>query len=362
MKLKETELRPQSPSTLKPRNLYLDSLRGLAVYLVILGHAMSNFTMSYYQGGFFWLDPWHIAIYSFHMPLFALISGYLFVKALDERNPWSFASRKLPNLLVPWIIWGGITWCVKAIQADTGLFELKLALKHIIGYYWFITTISIVMLLVWAVYRYLRYPWVVFLALLLALQLLPASKIPMYDFLRIKETAFLLPFFVFGLECNKHQEKCLFLFERYRYVFLSGSILAFAILFSIYDKDTYIYTSGVSLFDSSLGVLGQVSVNLSRWAIGALGSFLVAYLVYLLRSTTIIRMLAHLGPMSLGVYLLQEVLLTYGVRAYSLGQYIAYPSVSIFVISIVVTLLCWGIIRLSSRFLPKEWKLYIFGR
>lgn len=210
MKLKETELRPQSPSTLKPRNLYLDSLRGLAVYLVILGHAMSNFTMSYYQGGFFWLDPWHIAIYSFHMPLFALISGYLFVKALDERNPWSFASRKLPNLLVPWIIWGGITWCVKAIQADTGLFELKLALKHIIGYYWFITTISIVMLLVWAVYRYLRYPWVVFLALLLALQLLPASKIPMYDFLRIKETAFLLPFFVFGLECNKHQEKCLF--------------------------------------------------------------------------------------------------------------------------------------------------------
>lgn len=318
--------------------------------------------MKQYVEGLFWLDPWHIAIYSFHMPLFALISGYFFAKALDERRFWPFVSSKLPNLLVPWVIWGIITWGIKATQLGLDLFNLKSAVGHVIKYYWFIPTISLVMLLVWSVYRYLRYPWIVFLGLLLVLQLLPASKVPMYGILRIRELAFLLPFFVIGLEFKRHQERCLSLFMRYRSVSLIGSILLFAVLYLMYDKDTYIYTSGISLFDSSRGVLGQVSVNLSRWVIGALGSFLLAYVVYLLRHTMLMRTVAQLGTISLGVYLLQEVLLAYGVRVYSLGAYIPYPYLSMFVISIVVSVLCWGIIRLGGSLLPKSWRTYIFGR
>lgn len=366
MQSKEIQLNAPTPtqrtSPSKPRNLYLDSLRGLAVYLVILGHSMANYTMAQYQEGLFWLDPWHIAIYSFHMPLFALISGYFFVKALAERSPKAFVLGKLPSLLAPWVLWGAVTWCIKAWQGGFSMLQAKAALVHILGIYWFIPAIAAVMLLTWAIYRYFSRPWLVCLLLLLVLQLLPASKVPMYDFLRIKQTTFLFPFFVLALEFRRHQDFCMSLFERYRYASLLLALGAYGLLLWAYDKDTYMYFSGVSLLDSSLGLWGQAYVNLSRWVIGVLGSFLVAYVVYLLRNTMLMRIVAQLGTMSLGVYLLQEVLLAYGVRVYSLGAYIPYPYLSMFVISILVSVLCWGIIRLGGSLLPRSWRTYIFGR
>ena len=49
----------------KQRSLYWDTLKGLLIILVVLGHcgtALSNGLIS--------------AIYAFHMPLFILVSGY----------------------------------------------------------------------------------------------------------------------------------------------------------------------------------------------------------------------------------------------------------------------------------------------
>ena len=45
---------------------YIDNYRGLGIILVILGHALSGRNLIYKQ------------IYSFHMPAFYFISGYLF--------------------------------------------------------------------------------------------------------------------------------------------------------------------------------------------------------------------------------------------------------------------------------------------
>lgn len=44
---------------------YLDIAKGIAIFLVVMGHAVLAFDTPY----------WRLAIYAFHMPLFFLVSG-----------------------------------------------------------------------------------------------------------------------------------------------------------------------------------------------------------------------------------------------------------------------------------------------
>lgn len=56
-------------ATNKSRITYIDQLRGFAILLVVMGHALEH--NGYHQSPLFNL------IYSFHMPLFFCISGFV---------------------------------------------------------------------------------------------------------------------------------------------------------------------------------------------------------------------------------------------------------------------------------------------
>ncbi|GAA0787502.1 acyltransferase family protein [Hathewaya limosa] len=70
---------------------WIDSLRGIAILLVILGHCTPYIGHK--------AHIWHI-IYSFHIPLFFIISGYLF----KEKNFLDLILKDLKRLLLPYII------------------------------------------------------------------------------------------------------------------------------------------------------------------------------------------------------------------------------------------------------------------
>lgn len=59
---------------MQKRLFYLDAMKGILIILVILGHSIQD-TISDYQNNFLFRF-----IYSFHMPLFFAISGYLTFK------------------------------------------------------------------------------------------------------------------------------------------------------------------------------------------------------------------------------------------------------------------------------------------
>lgn len=65
---------------MKQRNQYLDILRGIAIILMVFGHCFQygNGTELIKTGDFFNYRVFQI-IYSFHLPLFMLLSGYLFL-------------------------------------------------------------------------------------------------------------------------------------------------------------------------------------------------------------------------------------------------------------------------------------------
>lgn len=62
------------------RDYSFDYLKGILIFLVVLGHCPAFLLTP--QGAEFdrWSDPMFVFIYSFHMPLFMLTTGFFFSK------------------------------------------------------------------------------------------------------------------------------------------------------------------------------------------------------------------------------------------------------------------------------------------
>lgn len=81
-----------------PRYTWLDSLKGLGIVLVVLGHAST-------------IGVLNTSLYAFHMPLFFIISGLLF----KERPLGETVARKARRLLVPYLVFALLTFAYWAL-------------------------------------------------------------------------------------------------------------------------------------------------------------------------------------------------------------------------------------------------------
>lgn len=64
------------------RSVLIDTIKGVAILLVVWGH----FIQFIYVGSDSYFDNIIFkVIYSFHMPLFAIISGYLYCNSVEKR-------------------------------------------------------------------------------------------------------------------------------------------------------------------------------------------------------------------------------------------------------------------------------------
>ena len=81
----------------------LNFVKGIAAFLVLWGHIVQYGITDYS----FFDDPMYILIYSFHMPVFIVISGYLFYKSYHRNAFGALLKKKLTGILYPGVIWGG---------------------------------------------------------------------------------------------------------------------------------------------------------------------------------------------------------------------------------------------------------------
>lgn len=85
---------------LPKRNEYLDIVKGIAMILVFLGHAIQQAdAINCYDNIIF------DVIYSFHMPLFMLVSGYLFWNSYvkNKNSIDTLVLKRTRSLLLPLI-------------------------------------------------------------------------------------------------------------------------------------------------------------------------------------------------------------------------------------------------------------------
>ena len=78
---------------------YLDMAKGLGMILVLIGHLQGDsiFTFSPY------IQPLCVYIFSFHMPMFFIISGILLAVKQDEKKPVKdIAKRRFKGIMIPY--------------------------------------------------------------------------------------------------------------------------------------------------------------------------------------------------------------------------------------------------------------------
>ncbi len=128
---------------MKDRKEWIDYAKGIGIVLVVYGHLLSS---GYHDG----LDiPGHFyelsrnIIYSFHMPLFFLLSGLLVEESLQKRGPREYVIDKLKRIAYPYFLWSAVQIIIEAIfsdhtQSGTTLSNLFTILYLPWGQFWFI--------------------------------------------------------------------------------------------------------------------------------------------------------------------------------------------------------------------------------
>ncbi|WP_282039773.1 acyltransferase family protein [Saccharicrinis aurantiacus] len=93
----------------------LDIAKGLGIILVVYGHVARGINSSGIEFKLF--EKFDNAIYAFHMPLFFLISGFLFQKSISKPKKRIFLS-KLDTILYPYLIWSFLQICIQYILSN----------------------------------------------------------------------------------------------------------------------------------------------------------------------------------------------------------------------------------------------------
>lgn len=82
---------------------WIDVVKGILILTVIIGHAIQE--QFKVRGLYFEDNIWRNIIYSFHMPAFMAMSGYLAYRPKPTELRMSIISKKFYQLMVPFFIW-----------------------------------------------------------------------------------------------------------------------------------------------------------------------------------------------------------------------------------------------------------------
>ncbi len=204
------------------RLYWIDSAKAIGMLLVILGHMYSG-------SRFHWL------IFSFHMPLFFAISGFLYKHVGIKKE----ISKILFSLFIPYLLYSVLLMTIYFAMHGV---NTELVINHVIGNHngnvgiWVpICPLWFIMALIWMrlIATILCNKILLFLGGAIILYMLLNSIMPeTLDILKIKSTLLCFPFFVMGQMVNKYHviekffsEKNVLYREIYLIVFLSLGVI-----------------------------------------------------------------------------------------------------------------------------------------
>ena len=121
---------------------WLDAAKGIAIILVAAGHVTSNYVTGEPEAVSPAFHTLHWFIYSFHMPLFLVISGFLFKSSL-KKDAKKTAVSKLIAYGVPYLAFSFLYWAVKAAagalaHSGAGIKDILLIPLFPLSFMWYL--------------------------------------------------------------------------------------------------------------------------------------------------------------------------------------------------------------------------------
>lgn len=203
----------------RKRNDLMPMMSIVGIVLVVLGH-------SGYAGSNIGMDcpclcKW---IYSFHMPLFFFISGFLFSltnESFVKMDKGNLLMKKVKRLLVPYFTIGLVLWCVKfAFSSFASVerhFSLAAFLKMFVapntegstmGYLWYLITLFMVfaIMVVLSLMRVdlKKCTWCLAVGIVSWVLLRYTKNV---EWLNVGQVCWYMPFFIIGILYKKYETK-----------------------------------------------------------------------------------------------------------------------------------------------------------
>ncbi|MGA9187382.1 MAG: acyltransferase family protein [Methanosarcina sp.] len=291
------------------RDPFLDIIKGITIFLVVFGHCIQygSGTEFLSNGSFFYNVIFKI-IYSFHMPLFMLVSGYLFYYSIKKHSIKELLFSRITLLIVPIFAWNGLYYIAHwlfNINNITISTEMISYLKSSFTVIWFLWAIFYCSMAVIIVNKFFKDNIIIYILGFVATFIIP-------DSLGLNLYKFMYPYFVTAYLYNKNQNvinnKLLLVKDEIK---LIATAFIYIVLMLFYDYNSYIYTSGYTILGKS--TITHIEIDLYRMVIGFFGSILVFCIVrYLMKKEFITNgiLLSKLGISSLGIYIISGYIIT----------------------------------------------------
>lgn len=290
----------------RQRNVYLDLVKGTAICLVVLGHCIQfGSGAKYLETGAFFENTIFRVIYSFHMPVFMMISGYLFSYSIRKYSFVELIKTRIMHLLVPIFLWGTIDYVVKNMKEMMN-FSMSGWIHNILYSLWFLWAIWYCSIVIIVVNKWLNDSALIYLFGWILTFVIP-------DTYNLHLYKYMYPFFIVSYLAGK---KCCAIKQTLTLRTISKItviiFLVWLLLLRFFHYETYIYTSGYNILEQSFSIK-QLGIDIYRMIIGFAGgiSFLgTIYITYMKISfcKAAAKILAYLGKIAFGIYVVSSYL------------------------------------------------------
>jgi uncharacterized membrane protein YcfT len=267
-------------STPNTRIGWLDSLRGVAILLVVVLHAGE--ALRVVAGPVPGVDQFNLFLEPFRMPALMFLSGILLPQSV-AKNPREYFAGKISMVAWPYVLWSVIILAATGDLAADSLAQIAYLSPTYLWYLWFILVFYVV------AYPLRKVPSLVIAGTALGVSfLLPDASRP-------ETMAFLAAFFFFGAWCAQHAGWVERAISRWWALALAAAAAVTVGVLNVAGRDVLYRGEFVWGVVGALGVLCWVFPRLPTGRTTAALEFVGRY--------SIVFYVAHLGPIMIALTL-----------------------------------------------------------
>jgi fucose 4-O-acetylase-like acetyltransferase len=277
----------------KQRFQWVDIAKGIGIILVVYGHVMRGLDGSnLIDKRIFYLSD--TFVYSFHMPLFFILSGLFFTRSIEKYMPGGLFVEKCKTILYPYIIWSLLQTGIEIVlsQFTNGKEELSSLFTCLLvprAQFWFLFALFFINIANLVIFKYLKQGGVIVLLVISLLYYLFSIQLSVFS-----ATFKYLLFFNIGIlgAAVFLNGTCLQYLSKFKFLVITVLLFIVVEYFYIYQSFPVSY---LSLITALIGVLLVISISykISKYAFS--------------------KLLNLLGKYSFEIYIL-HILVTAGVR------------------------------------------------
>lgn len=271
------------------RNQTLDITKGLLIILVVLGHSIQfGFGNTYCETEQFYDNILFRCIYTFHMPLFMLISGYLF--CFTNKKPYKkIIISRFMGIGIPYITYCTLLYIIGCTFYHIPYFDLSRYFFVLKGNMCFLSSILpnciIISSVTHSFQKVMTIGYAILWVLFLLTFIIPDNYVPVLH-------KYMYFYFLFGFCINQFSVRCSRLFgNKWLFILLTFLIIVCS---AHYEKTLSIYKTGVCVYEN--GVIDYVDMKIMLLLLCGVTLFLCEIAVRLcnLNSCTILLFLGKI--------------------------------------------------------------------